>query len=172
MTETYPAHNVDDEVEVNVGSDSLAVRGTVTGISYVCPLYMYVVQLNSPIDGEFGPQTGLYVPESLLVSKPDISRIEKRELVGSYVFTLTGDEEETVDAIDVYVSVGSEDGVFWYVISEDPIDGVQPVVFTPFTNQSDAEIFAGDHITSSHEAAPGENAEQYLVRISTEGEDK
>lgn len=171
MTETYPAHKIDDEVDVHVGADSTDMRGTVIGISYVCPLYMYVVQLNSPIDGEFGPQTGLYVPESLLVSKPDISGIKNKEPVGAYVFTVDEDDE-VLDAIDVFVSVGSEDGVFWYVISEDSMDGVQPVVFTPFTSQSDAESFAQDYIASNHEAAPGENAEQYLLRISAKGKDE
>lgn len=170
MTETYPAHKIDDEVDVHIGADSQDMRGIVTGISYVCPLYMYVVQLNSPIEGEFGPQTGLYVPESLLVSKPDISGITERSPIGAYVFTIDEDDE-VVDAIDVYVSVGSEDGILWYVLSDDVMDGVQPVVFTPFTSQADAESFAWDYTASNHEAAPGENAEQYLARISTEGND-
>lgn len=168
MPETYPIHQIDDEVEVHLGEDTLDARGTVTGISYVCPLYMYVVQLDSPIEGEFGQQTGLYIPESMLVSKPDIDNI-KRELVGVYVFvTEPEDEGETVEALDVQVSVGSEDGVLWYVLSEDDMDGVQPVVFTPFTSQEDAEGFARDYIESNHEADPGENAEQYLTRISAE----
>lgn len=168
MSETYPAHSIDDEVDVHVGADSQDMRGTVLGIFYVCPIYMYVVQLNSPIEGEFGPQTGLYVPESLLVAKPDISEITNREPVGSYVFTLDEDDE-VVGAIDVHISIGSEDGVFWYVLSEDSIDGVQPVVFTPFTSQEDAVNFASELIQSNHEAAPGENAEQYLARIGAEG---
>lgn len=70
MTEHYPKHQIDNEIEVRTSDQDL--RGTIIGISFVCPTYMYVVQLVNPVESEFGPQTGLYVPEGILIGKPDV----------------------------------------------------------------------------------------------------
>jgi hypothetical protein len=168
MTEQYPINQLHDEVEVRINGDE--IRAEVTGISYVCPVYMYVVELDTPIDGEFGPQTGFFVPESILVPKPDLADITQLSTIGTYVYV---DEDETsgeVIALDVTVKVGTEDNTFWYVVSDDARDGLQPIKFVPFSSKDEAIEFAKRCIEESHAAAPGENAEQYLARIEQEGE--
>jgi hypothetical protein len=164
MTEKHPEHSIEDEVEVRIGSDrSEHRRGIVLGISYVCPIYMYIVQLDVPIESEFGLQTGLSVPESILVAKPDISNLTNIKSIGSYVFVF--EDDGVINASDVKVSIGSDDGL-WYVISEDDLDGDQPVIFTSFPDQVCAETFACNYLEENYETGPGETAKQYLEELA------
>jgi hypothetical protein len=169
MTEQYPRHKIDDEIEVRTADQDL--RGTITGISYVCPVYMYVVQLINPIEGEFGLQTGLYVPEGILLPKPEVDSLSQLARVGSYVYVDEDENSGDTIAIDVDILIATEDDVSWYVISNDVLDGKQPVIFTPFNDYNDALEFASNYIKENHAAAPDETAEQYLARVSLEGED-
>ena len=168
MTEQYPVHKIGDEVDVHIDDDES--RATILGITYTCPIYMYIVKLDSPIEGEFGPQTGLYVPESILVPKPDLKSLTKFISLGTYVYVDEDDNDETT-AIDVTVKLGTDDDIFWYVATDDAEYGLQPVKFVPFSNREEAEEYANDYIQENHSAAPGENAAQYLARIGQEGED-
>lgn len=168
MSEQYPRHQVDDEIDVRTNDDDL--RGTVIGISYVFPTYMYIIQLTSPVETEFGPQTGLYVPEESLIAKPDVDLLLKWITMGSYVYVDEDDDGET-DAVDVEVAIATEDDVFWYVVSNDTRDGKQPIRFTPFNDRTEAEDFASSYIQENHAAAPEENAAEFLARIRVEGED-
>ena len=167
MTETYPEFEIGTEVEV-IASDDF-IRGEVIGINYTCPLYMYIIHLNRPFEGEFGQQTGLYVPESSLISEPDIENLV-RTVVGTYVcLTENG-------ALDVSVMVATTDDEDvgqeypWYVILVDSIEGTQYLRFSPFDTQDEATLAAKLLIEENHEAAPDEDAEQYLARIQAEGD--
>jgi hypothetical protein len=162
MTENYPEYEINAEVEVVANDDYL--RGTVIGINYTCPVYMYIVHLDSPIDGEFGQQTGLYVPEGVLVGIPDLNTLTSLETMGSYVSTT---EDGAVDVKVIVASPVSQDE--WYVLLSDPIDGIQLMRFSPFDTKDEAVEVATTILEENHEAAPGENAEQYLARISSEG---
>jgi hypothetical protein len=169
MTEQYPRHQIDDEIEVRTSDQDL--RGTITGISYACPVYMYVIQLVNPVEGEFGQQTGLYVPEGILIAKPDVDPLTQLAIVDTYVYVDEDEANGETTAIDVEVLIATEDDVFWYVISRDEMDGKQPVRFSPFNDYNEALEFANNYIQENHAAAPGENAAQYLARIAAEGED-
>lgn len=163
MAETYPEYNIGTEIEVLTGDDYL--RGEVIGINYTCPVYMYVVQLEQPIEGEFGKQTGLYVPESILVSEPDSDELVRGRAVGQYVYT-----DEDGSAYDAQVSVATtSDEAGWYVLI-DSLEGVRFVRFTPFDTEADALEEANTIIDENHEAAPGETAEKYMARIQSEGD--
>ena len=155
-----PEYSIGTTVEVTVPSDYL--RGEVIGIQYTYPVYMYIVQLDSPFEGEFGKQTGLYVPESILSPEPNVEPLSKKS-VGQYV-CLTDD-----GAIDVQVMVAHDENG-WYVLLVDTIDGTQLVRFTPFGDESEAQEVAQTIIEENHEAAPGENAGQYLTRIAESDE--
>lgn len=165
MTQTYPLHPIGTTVELAVGEDYL--RGSVIGITYTCPIYMCIVQLEDAFEGEFGEQTGVYVPESVLVAAPDVDTLTETQLEGTYV-GLT--EDGAIDISVVVATTPEEDG--WYVLLTDHIDGVTIVRLTPFDTQEEAVEVAQIIIEENHEAAPGENAEQYLARIQAEGEDE
>jgi len=164
MTEQYPKHQIEDEIEVRVSDQHH--RGTITGIAYSCPLYMYIVQLNDPVEGEFGPQTGLYVPEGILIAKPDVESLSMWTTVGSYTF-VDETEDGEVFALDVQIGI-AEEGDAIYVVSNDTADGKQPLEFTSFGSHQEAQEYALEYIKENHAAAPGENAEQYLARVSSE----
>jgi hypothetical protein len=168
MSEQYPRHKIGDEVEVSI--DSEEIRATITGIYYTCPTYMYIVGLVSPVEGEFGPQTGLCVPEGILIPKPDVTHLTKLKPIGTYVYVDEDEESGDTIAIDATIKLGTEDEVFWYVL-EDTENGLQPIKFVPYNSQEEAEEYARDYIEVNHMAAPGENAAQYLARIEQEGED-
>jgi hypothetical protein len=161
-----PEYEIDSLVELEIeGQD---VTGTVTGINYVCPIYMYVIQLDDPIETEFGNQTGLYVPENILYGCPDANEITQWVEVGSYVFTYDVEGEFDEKVIDVHVKIGSDaEESDWYVFSDDCRDGLRPLTFKPF-NKDDASLFAKLHIEENHEADRGENAEQYQARMKEE----
>ena len=89
--------------------------------------------------------------------------------VGSYTF-VDETEEGEVFALDVQVGIAEGDGKI-YVVSNDSAEGKQPIEFTSFDSLGEAEAFALEYIQENHAAAPGENAEQYLARVSVEGED-
>jgi hypothetical protein len=166
MTEQYPIHQINDEVDVCINEQYQ--RAVVIGLSYTCPVYMCVIQLNEPVEGEFGPQTGFYVPEGVLVGMPDVESLPMWTTVGSYTSV---DEDETGELVvlDVQVGIAEGDGKI-YVVTKDEVNGKQPVEFTPFSSHEEAEEYAMNHIQENHAAAPGENAEQYLARIEQEGE--
>lgn len=168
MTEQYPKHAIDDEIEVRAPDGDL--RGVVTGINFQFPNFMYIVELNVPFNGEFGAQTGLYVPESSLLAKPDMDTLKTLIPVGSYVCMLETEEGEEEKALDVEVLIATADHVHFYVVTRDSEEGVQPVFYSPYTEQLDAKNFAEDFIAESHEAAPGEDAAKFLARRKNGGE--
>jgi len=167
MTEQYPIHQINDEVDICINEQYL--RAVVTGLSYTCPVYMCIIQLNEPVEGEFGPQTGFYVPEGVLVGKPDVELLSMWTTVGSYTYV---DENESGELVVLDVQVGiAEGGGKIYVVTKDEVAGKQPIEFTSFGSHAEAEEYALNHIQENHAAAPGENAAQYLARIEQEGED-
>jgi hypothetical protein len=168
-----PKFEVDEPV--NVIGDEQVFPGTVLGIQFNVPVWWYIIGLDDPIESDYGPQKGLFVPESCLEecqeedSEPVIIESEW-STVGSYVYVCN---QEQVDqghptAIDVEVRLVHDDEGRIYIQTVDEIDGTSLWDDIPYFTQSDALIMAKEVISESHEAEPTENAAAYLARVMAE----
>lgn len=173
-----PKFEVDEPV--NVISEGQVFSGTVLGIQFMVPIWWYVVSLNDPIESDYGPQKGLFVPESSLEedsdepkeaesTEPNIIESEWAP-VGSYVYTCTEDQisDGHPAAIDVGVRLVHDDTGKIYIQTVDEVDGTSLWDNIPYDTQGVAESVAHQMIDDNHEAEPGENAEAYLARIKAE----
>jgi hypothetical protein len=169
-----PKFEVDEPV--NVIGDGQVFPGTVLGIQFNVPVWWYIIGLDDPIESDYGPQRGLFVPESSLEgpledeeSEPVIIESEWAT-VGSYVYACN---QEQIDqghpaAIDVEVRLVHDDQGRIYVQTVDELDGISFWDNLPYETQGQAESVAKEVIAEGHEAEPGENAEAYLARTMAE----
>jgi hypothetical protein len=118
--------------------------------------------LEEPIEGDFGPLEGIFLPESSL---SDRYQVEKWDLIGFYVYTYES-EEEDLKAIDIQVLVGEGDDGRWYVKITDEIDGDE-LWEESFDTFEEAKEEAEDHISASNESEVlGETAVAYIERLN------
>ena len=171
-----PKFEVDEPV--NVIGDGQVFSGTVLGIQFMVPVWWYIVGLDDPIESDYGPQKGLFVPESSLeecsddpkdVPEPNIIESEWAT-IGSYVFTYTPEQMTAGHpaAIDVEVRLAHDDQGKLYVQTFDEIDGASLWDGLPYDSEEIAASVARQVIADCHEAEPGENAAAYLERIKAE----
>jgi hypothetical protein len=168
-----PKFEVDEPV--NVIGDGQVFPGTVLGIQFNVPVWWYIIGLDDPIESDYGPQKGLFVPESCLEecqeedSNPTLIESEWAT-IGSYVYVCNQDQVDqgSPEAIDVEVRLVHDDQGNIYVQTVDEIDGTSLWDDIPYETQAEAESAAKEVIDSSHEAEPGENAAAYLKRIKAE----
>jgi hypothetical protein len=187
MAET-PKFEIDEPVNVN--SDDQVFPGTVLGIQYVVPVWYYVIALVDSIESDYGPQKGIFVPESSLSEYEDSDEEDsdeedsdeaepniiesKSEVVGYYVYACSQDQvnEGFPDAIDVEVRLVHDDTGKIYIQTSDEIDGTSFWDNIPYDTEEVAKEVALRVISENHEAEPGEDARSYLRRITDEEEEQ
>ena len=171
-----PKFEVDEPVNVIVGEQ--VFPGTILGIQFVMPIWYYIVELDDLMESDYGPQRGLFIPESSLsecqdddIEEDSEPSIVKGELtsIGSYVYCCNPDQVDQgyPEAIDVEVRLVNDNEKF-YIQTVDQIDGTSLWDEIPYATREQAESVAKDVLSESHEAELGENAAAYLERIKAE----
>ena len=92
------------------------------------------------------------------------SEVGDWETIDTYVATFFDDNEIGEGACDVEVQIGEADGGLWFIRTRDDAGGYDVAPDDAYTSREAVEAAAASFKALQHEAAQGEDAEDYLHR--------
>ena len=121
-----------------------------------------------PWDGRQGLTSTTYYLDEDFRTEVDKSEVNDWETINTYVATFFDNNEIGEGACDVEVQIGEADGGLWFIRTRDDAGGYDNAPDDAFTSREAGEAAATSFTALQHDAAPGENAEDYLHRRRTE----